>query len=112
MERKGYKSISDLSSDKFKNYITNYDPLCETVYTFEKASNYNHKNNKINIKNLKNNKNNNTTIKNKSLSNLNKNQLIYSPVIIKNYSNKKNTIQRNKETQSKFMNSNLIDTYF
>ena len=30
MERNGYESISDLSSNKFKNYITNFDPLCET----------------------------------------------------------------------------------
>ena len=111
MERKGYKSISDLSSDKFKNYIAKNDPFCETIYKLEKTYNYNHKNSNANIKHFDNNKNNNTTIKNKSLSNLNKNQLIYSPVIIKNYSSKKSSIQRNKETKNKFMNPNLIDSY-
>lgn len=109
MERNGYESISDLSSNKFKNYITNFDPLCETVYNHEKLSNYIHKKSNANIKHLSNNNNNSTSMKNKSLSNLNKIQLIYSPLIIKNYSSKKNTIQRNKETKSQFMKSNLYD---
>jgi len=111
LERKGYESTSDLSSNKFKNYISNYDPLCETVYMLEKSSNYNHTKSNVNIKNYINNNNNNSiTLKNKSLSNLNKNQLIYSPLIIKNYSSKKNTIQRNKEAKI-FMKSNLNDIY-
>lgn len=108
MERKGYDSISDLSSDKFKDYITNSDPLSESVYKQKKAPNYIHIKSNVNIKNLGNN-NNSMSMTNKSLSNLNKNQLIYSPLIIKNYSSKKNTIQRNLETKSKFMKSYLND---
>ena len=76
---------------------------------YVKLSNYIHKKSNANVKHLGNNNNNSTSLKNKSLSNINKIQLIYSPLIIKNYSSKKNTIQRNKETKNQFMKSNLYD---
>ena len=86
MVRNGYESISDLSSNKFKNYINDTEVKNESsiIYKQKTISNFILKKNDINYINrsYKNNMHNN----NKSLNIPSfKNQIIYSPMIIKSY---------------------------
>ncbi len=95
MIKKGYESISDLSSDKFKNYINNKETKNESViiYKQKKISNFILKKNNFN----NNNRSYNNIHKNKSLNIPSfKNQIIYSPMIIKSYNSKRySSIGRN-----------------
>ena len=86
MVRNEYESISDLSSNKFKNYINNTEVKNESsiIYKQKKISNFILRKNDINCINrsYKNNMHKN----NKSLNIPSfKNQIIYSPMIIKSY---------------------------
>ena len=111
MKKNGHISISDLSSDKFKYYINHYEPMNETVlvYKQKKLSNYAlTKNNYINI----NRSYNNNNLSNNLLSIPScKNQIIYSPMTIKSYNNKRySSLGRNSIKVRNLVNLNENDS--
>ena len=109
MAKKGYQSVSDLSSDTFKYYINNIDQYNESalVYKQKKISSYILK--KENINNI--NRSYNKINKNNSLSIPSyKRQIIFSPTTIKSYESKKSSsFRRNEGTLKNIIKTNEKD---
>ena len=106
MKKNGYISISDFSSDKFKYYINHIEPKNETVLVYKQkklSSYFLQKNSDINI----NRSYNNYLLSIPSC----KNQIIYSPMIIKNHNNKRySSIGRNSLKVRNLINKNENDS--
>ena len=109
-KKNGYESVSDLSSDKFKNYIINNINKNDSIFVYKqkKLSNYILKKNSCySINRSYNNKLNKNSLKIPSY----KNQIIYSPMLIKSYNNSKkvSSIGRNDEKIKNLINPNSND---
>ena len=110
MVKIGYKSISDLSSEKFKYHIEYTEQKDELHYYERKALSNSFINNNINKLNKSYNSN---TYKNSSLNSIPsyKNQFICSPLVTKTYNNKRSlSIGRNESKIKTILNSNISDS--
>ena len=111
MKRNGYESISDLSSNKFKYYISNFDPLNESGFVFKekKSTNFIYKKSNINKinKSYINDRITKESLKNASY----KKNIFCSPLTINNYVANTNSFsgrndRKNKKFTKPVMNEN------
>ena len=111
MKKNGYESVSDFSSEKFKYYIENNNQNeSNFIYKQKKISSYMLK--KKNSYNNNNGNNSNIVLENHSLIIPSyKNQIIYSPLIIKSYNDNKglHSVRRNEENINNLINPNSSD---
>ena len=110
MKKTGYESVSDFSSAKFKYYIEyNYQNESNCIYKQKKISSYMLRKNTYNNNN---GNNSNIILENHSLRIPSyKNKIIYSPLLIKSYTDNKelHNIGRNEENINNIINPNASD---